>query len=205
MNALPTIPRATMLDALRRLGLDEVDSITEVGITGDFVTVHRVTPDPYIPRYRVVDECPSCHTADGHPHTDYCQLQDAGARLVDMAVGMPGEPLPPLPDSAYPTDSTPLPEPVPWVDNGCRCPNPDHEHLPGCPTLGPVTLTQDGVTDLVGQLRKSVEAAKTRRAHANDAELDDGKGTMWHQTGPDDAHERWHCEPAKCGWDPLQP
>lgn len=200
MNALPTIPRATMFDALRGLGLDNVDNIAEVGITGDFITVHRVTPDPYIPRYRVVDECPSCHTADGHPHTEYCRREHLivdrvgpGQLIASEAFVVPAE------------DPNDLVEPVPWVDNGCRCPNPDHEHLPGCPTLGPVTLTQDGVTDLVGQLRKSVEAAKERRAHANDAELDDGKGTMWHQTGPDDAHERWRCEPSKCGWDPLQP
>lgn len=25
------------------------------------------------------DECPSCHTRDGHPHTDYCKRQEARA------------------------------------------------------------------------------------------------------------------------------
>jgi hypothetical protein len=33
-------------------------------------------------------------------------------------------------------------------------------------------------------------------------ERDSEVGGKWHQDGPDDAHERWRCSPAMCGWEP---
>jgi hypothetical protein len=73
VNAPRTIPRTILAAALQSLGVDVVlDEILSVTVTPTAVTV-MTWPNFDLLNWRLVNECPSCHTADGHPHTEYCQ------------------------------------------------------------------------------------------------------------------------------------
>lgn len=164
MNAPRTIPRATLIAALETLGIDiPLSDIMDIHLTGNAVTA---TTWPHFEAlgWRIVDECPSCHAAGDHPHTDYCQAAKVRTCHVcgctDLAAcpggcaWVPGEP--DLCTACQPAEILDLPagyghrlvpsdtlipgvtvdEPEPWVDDGCRCPSRDN-HRAGCPVLEP--------------------------------------------------------------------
>lgn len=67
------------------------------------------------------DECPSCHTVAGHPHTDYCQLVDHASQLTHLELNEPIE----GPHYAKPEAAR-----RPYVDPECG-----HPDWPDCPHL----------------------------------------------------------------------
>jgi hypothetical protein len=166
VNAPRTIPRDTLESALQALGVDiPMADILSVQLLPRRVIV-LTWPDFELHTWRVVDECPSCHTTAGHPHTEYCLSPKAGIRAQRVGPAfartcrvcgctdeaacpggcawVPGEPdlcTACLPNHGHAASRalTDLlaPEPEPWVDNGCRCPNPDLRHLEGCPAIDP--------------------------------------------------------------------
>jgi hypothetical protein len=75
MSTVETIPKAAVWAALEGLGIPAGEPFNRtmvVHITGDLISYEQADGQTILWR-RVVDECPSCHTADGHPHTEYCQ------------------------------------------------------------------------------------------------------------------------------------
>lgn len=173
MHQVRTIPRTTVAAAFKSLGVDvEWDLVIQIKIEPTDVTI-TFAPNGDVKKWRMVDECPSCHTHAGHPHTDYCkspaaQMESLVGDIVDLAEAATWDDVEPrrcrypnadhgdgrgcqhedCPKCGNPNEDGPDPvaladdqeqdlvdaiaaEPEPWVDNGCRCPNPEH-HRPGC-------------------------------------------------------------------------
>lgn len=142
-------------------------------------------------------ECPQCHQAAGRPHTEYCPLAIREEVFADPTHGRIDRDIQDQVDEMNPTS---LGQRV-AIENTIQD-RRDQTSQPATRTSQPPTQARP-VDDLVGHLRDAVDAARQRRAHERDSEVEDGKGTTWHQTGPDEAHERWRCEAAKCGWEPT--
>lgn len=54
------------------------------GVKGEF-DVRK--PDEFAETYEQLDsECSSCHTTDGHPHTDYCPANQVRRKAFDEAI-----------------------------------------------------------------------------------------------------------------------
>lgn len=172
MNAPRTIPRATLEAAISSLGIDiPFSEILSIQMGPRSVTVHTF-PNFDALHWRIVDECPSCHTHAGHPHTDYCHATE------NAAVAQRAAELITVPAASYPFDSGktpyhqqqaahdpqhtcdarcdwPYPAAEPWVDNGCRCPNPN-QHRDGCPALDE-TCTCPTDADVTPQMRTATD------------------------------------------------
>lgn len=85
MTAVETIPKATVWAALEALGIPAGEPFNRtmvVHITGDHISYEQADGQTILWR-RVVDECPSCHAAQGQPHTDYCQGRRHGCEDPD--------------------------------------------------------------------------------------------------------------------------
>lgn len=145
MNAPQTIARSIVIDALHTLGLTttEMAGTTIVHIAGDHISLERLTGEGVYWR-RITDECASCHAPEGREHTEYCKRPDPWtAPLAGIEVRPRRDAVDQADDAAQTKlDAVAGPEvqilepgsivePEPWVDNGCRCPNPEH-HRPGC-------------------------------------------------------------------------
>lgn len=65
----------------RLLRLNPETDLTTIRFTIEDQPGEYCDPGPYVVAAGSVlavvpDECPSCHTHAGHPHTDYCQLEN---------------------------------------------------------------------------------------------------------------------------------
>lgn len=75
MTAPNTIPRATFQQALQLLLGDLAgEDFHELHISpSGIITTHWEPGLPSVRQWVIVDECTSCHSAAGHPHTEYCR------------------------------------------------------------------------------------------------------------------------------------
>lgn len=151
-----SITTTALRAAVAGLGIPDYDHISMILIGPEYVVAQWVDPTGFETsrRYPVVEapgvECPQCHTPVGRPHTEYCAL-----RIREEVFGQASQParlagqcllcLNDFDERPGPACATPemhddptrqtvadVAAEIGWVDDGCRCPNPQ-QHQPGCP------------------------------------------------------------------------